>query len=109
MDTVSDVLRRRGFAAVFAVRIVPVAPFVIEGMIAGSIHIKLWHFMLGTFLGMLPGTLTTTVFGDQIETALEDPTKINKWLIGAAVVFFVVLILAVRRWFAKEHRAAAGD
>lgn len=103
MEEMSDVLRRRGLAAIFAVRIVPVAPFAIEGMVAGRIGIKLWHFMLGTFLGMLPGTLTTTIFGDQIQTALEDPSKINWWLVGGVAVLFVVLILVVRRWFKKQR------
>jgi phospholipase D1/2 len=103
MDEMTDVLRKRGLAAVFAVRIIPVAPFEIEGMVAGRIHIKLWHFMLGTFLGMLPGTLTTTVFGDQIQTALQDPSRINWGLVATVIVFFVVLTLVVRRWFAGQH------
>ena len=103
MDAMTDVLRRRGLAAVFAVRIIPVAPFAIEGMVAGRIPIKLWHFMLGTFLGMLPGTLTTTVFGDQIQTALEDPSRINWGLVTGVVVFFVVLTLVVKRWFASQQ------
>ena len=104
MDEMAGVLRKRGLAAVFAVRIIPVAPFAIEGMVAGRIPIKLWHFMLGTFLGMLPGTLTTTVFGDQIQTALEDPSRINWMLVAGVAAFFVVLTLAVRRWFAGQHR-----
>jgi uncharacterized membrane protein YdjX (TVP38/TMEM64 family) len=104
MDEMSSVLRRRGLAAVFAVRIIPVAPFAIEGMVAGRIPIKLWHFVLGTFLGMLPGTLTTTVFGDQIATALEDPSKINWWLVAGVIVFFVVLTLIVKRWFGKQEK-----
>jgi len=77
MDEMAAVLRRRGLAAVFAVRIIPVAPFAVEGMVAGRIPIKLRHFMLGTLLGMLPGTLITTVFGDQIQGALEDPSRIE--------------------------------
>ena len=107
LNEMTEVLRRRGLIAIFAVRIVPVAPFAIEGMVAGTVGIKLWHFALGTILGMLPGTLTTTVFGEQIQTALEDPSKINYWLVGGVVVFFVGLILFVRRWFMKEHRAHA--
>jgi phospholipase D1/2 len=103
MNEMCDVLRKRGLAAVFAVRIVPVAPFAIEGMVAGRIRIKLWHFMLGTFLGMLPGTLTTTVFGDQIQTAIEDPSRIDWALVGAVVGFFVVLIYMVKRWFSAQH------
>jgi phospholipase D1/2 len=104
VDEMTDVLRRRGLAAVFAVRVIPVAPFAVEGMVAGRIPIKLWHFMLGTFLGMLPGTLTTTVFGDQIQTALEDPSRINWLLVGGVAALFVVMTLVVRRWFAVQHR-----
>ena len=103
IDEMSDVLRRRGLAAVFAVRIIPVAPFAIVGMVAGRIPIKLWHFMLGTFLGILPGTLTTTVFGDQIQTALEDPSRIHWGLVGGVIVVFVVLAFIIKRWFADQR------
>jgi phospholipase D1/2 len=108
MDGISEVLRRRGLLACFAMRVVPAAPFAVEGFVAGNIGIKWRDLLLGTFLGMLPGTLTTTVFGDQIATALEDPSKINWWLVGAVLAFFAVLILVVRRWFAKEEIALAG-
>jgi uncharacterized membrane protein YdjX (TVP38/TMEM64 family) len=104
LHEMTQVLRRRGLLAIFAVRIVPVAPFAIEGMVAGAISIKLWHYTLGTVLGMLPGTLTTTIFGEQIQVALEDPSRINYALVGGVVVFFLGLIYVVRRWFVKQHR-----
>lgn len=106
LNEMTEVLRRRGLLACFAMRIVPAAPFAVEGIAAGAVRIKLWHFALGTVLGMAPGTLTTSVFGDQIQTALEDPSRINYWLIGGVVVVFVVLILIVRRWFVKQHALA---
>jgi uncharacterized membrane protein YdjX (TVP38/TMEM64 family) len=103
IEPVTEVLRRRGLVAMFAVRVVPVAPFVVEGMIAGAARIKVFDFTAGTFLGMLPGTVTTSVFGDQIATALEDPSRINWWLVVGAVVLFTVMIVVVRRWFAREQ------
>ena len=106
MNDLTVVLRRRGLLACFAMRIVPAAPFVVEGIAAGAVRIKLWHYSLGTVLGMTPGTLTTSVFGDQIQTALEDPSRINYWLIGGVVVFFAVLIMIVRRWFLKQQKIA---
>jgi uncharacterized membrane protein YdjX (TVP38/TMEM64 family) len=109
LNEMTEVLRRRGLLACFAMRIVPAAPFAVEGIAAGAVRIKLWHFSLGTVLGMVPGTLTTSVFGDQIQTALEDPSRINYWLIGGVVVFFVVLILIVRRWFVKQHALAVSQ
>lgn len=104
MNEMTEVLRRRGLLACFAMRIVPAAPFAVEGIAAGAVRIKLWHYSLGTVLGMLPGTLTTAVFGDQIQTALQDPSRINWWLIASVVAFFAVLIAIVRRWFLKQHR-----
>ncbi len=109
MDGIAEVLRRRGLLACFAMRIVPAAPFAVEGFVAGNIGITWRDLLLGTFLGMLPGTLTTTVFGDQIATALEDPSKINWWLVGGAVVFFAVLILVVKRWFKRQEVAFEDD
>lgn len=96
------VLREHGLAAMTAIRIVPAAPFVLEGILAGAMRIKLWHYMIGTLIGMTPGVLATSVFGDQITRALEDPSTINWWLVGAVLVAFAVLIYAVRRWFAQR-------
>ena len=112
LNRVSEVLRLRGLLAVTAVRFVPLAPFAVESLVAGAIRIKAWHLLVGTFLGMLPGTLTATVFGDQIQTALKDPARINYWVVSAVVIFMVAATLAVRRWLyrtqLKEHRPARG-
>ena len=91
----------------FAVRIVPAAPFAVEGFVAGNIGIKLRDFLLGTFLGMLPGTLTTTVFGDQIQTALEDPSRINWWLVAGVLLMFVVMILLREAVVREAERKAS--
>ena len=48
-------------------------------------------------------TFTTSVFGDQLATAFEDPSRINWWLVAGAVVLFAVMIVVVRRWFAREQ------
>jgi phospholipase D1/2 len=97
------VLREHGLAAMIAIRIVPAAPFVLEGILAGAMRIKLWHYMVGTFVGMLPGVLATSVFGDQITRALEDPSTINWWLVGAVLIAFALMTWAVKRWFAKRR------
>jgi phospholipase D1/2 len=112
LNRVSEVLRQRGLLAMTAVRFVPLAPFAVEGLVAGAIRIKAWHMLVGTFLGMLPGTLTATVFGDQIQTALRDPARINYWIVGGVVLLMLCATLAVRRWLyrtqLREHRPARG-
>jgi len=98
MNRVINVLRNRGLLAVTALRSVPLAPFAVEGIVAGALRIKLWHFMLGTALGILPGTLAATIFGGQLEAALENPHSINYWLIGGAIALLAGATWFVRRW-----------
>jgi hypothetical protein len=54
LNRVTEILRRRGLLAVTALRLVPLAPFAVEGLVAGAIRFKLWHFTLGTALGIIP-------------------------------------------------------
>jgi uncharacterized membrane protein YdjX (TVP38/TMEM64 family) len=103
LDRTTKAVRRRGLASVFAVSVAPVAPFPVVGMVAGAAKIKLWHYLVGTGLGMAPGTLATTVFANEIESALENPARINYWVVGAVLVILAALVFAVRRWMLRLH------
>jgi uncharacterized membrane protein YdjX (TVP38/TMEM64 family) len=96
------VLRRRGLVAVTALRLVPLAPFTIEGIVAGAIRLSVRDFTLGTALGMLPGTLAATVFGDQLQIAMRDPGEVNLWIVGGVLVALATATLLVRRWLVAE-------
>jgi uncharacterized membrane protein YdjX (TVP38/TMEM64 family) len=104
LDGITEVLRRRGLIASFATHVVPVGPFAVVGFVSGNIGIKFFDYLAGTFLGMAPGALVTTVFGDQLQAALED-SRINWWLVGGVAVVFAIMMVFVRRWFAKEQKA----
>ncbi|MEO8629517.1 MAG: VTT domain-containing protein [Betaproteobacteria bacterium] len=101
LNRMTHALRKNGLLAVTALRLVPIAPFAVEGIVAGAIRIKLWHFLLGTFIAMLPGVLTATIFAGQLEAALRDASRINYWLVAGVAAFFVVAMFLVRRWFKK--------
>jgi phosphatidylserine/phosphatidylglycerophosphate/cardiolipin synthase-like enzyme/uncharacterized membrane protein YdjX (TVP38/TMEM64 family) len=102
LSRILDVLRRRGLVALTALRLVPLAPFTIEGIVAGAIRIRLRDFTIGTALGMLPGTLAATVFGDQLEIALRDPGEVNLWIVGGVTVALITATLLVRRWLVSQ-------
>jgi phospholipase D1/2 len=101
LDRMVDVLRRHGLLAMTLLRLVPLAPFAIEGIVAGAVRLKLWHLLVGTAIGMLPGTLATTVFGDQIEAAFSEGRGVNWWVIAGVVAVLVAGGFAVRRWFQR--------
>jgi uncharacterized membrane protein YdjX (TVP38/TMEM64 family) len=101
-DQATRVLRGHGVLAIFAANMIPVPPFGIQGIIAGAIRIRLWEYMLGTFLSLLPGALMITAFGQQIRAAIDDPSKVNYWLPALAAVAFGVFMFFGRRWAAKR-------
>src|SRR5436190_1815227 len=110
LDRMIDVLKRYGLVAMTLLRLVPIAPFAVESIVAGAIHMRLWHVALGTAIGLLPGTLATTIFGDAIETALTGTGDVNWWLVGIAVALLAGGIVAVKRWFtAMSRRVRANE
>lgn len=110
LNRLSTVMRERGLLAMTAVRLVPLAPFSVVNVVAGAIHVRLWHFMVGSAIGILPGTLVATVFGDQLAAGLRDPRSINLGLIAAAAAVLAVATWLVRRWLfgfrIRERRSA---
>jgi uncharacterized membrane protein YdjX (TVP38/TMEM64 family) len=97
MKRIAKFMEQRGLIAVTAVRIVPIAPFPVVNLAMGALRVKLGHFVLGTFLGMLPGMLAATVLSDQLAAALEAPARVNGWLIAAAVLGLVTMVFFGQR------------
>ncbi len=100
----SEVLKRRGILAVALVRLVPVAPYQVVNVVMGAMRLRLFDFVAGTFLGMIPGTLAATVLSDQIAVALQDPRHINGWLIAAAVCMLAGLAYFGHRMLGRMGR-----
>jgi phospholipase D1/2 len=104
LDRMIEVLKKHGLLAMTLLRLVPLAPFAVESIVAGAIRMKLWHVVAGTAIGVLPGTLTTTVFGDAIETAVSGSGEVNWWIVGAALALLTGGAWAVKRWFTRMER-----
>ena len=96
-------MEQRGFFAVTLVRLVPLAPFPVVNLVMGAMRVRLWQFVLGTFLGMLPGMLAATVLSDQLAAALEDPSRVSWWLVGAAVAAIGALAWFGQRMVRRAH------
>lgn len=94
---VSRHLQRRGLLTMIAVRVMPVAPFIVVNMVAGALRVRLRDYVLGTFLGLLPGTVMISLFMGQVSSAWQAPSagKIAA-LVGA------VLAIAVAGWALKR-------
>ena len=73
---INDLSRRiaqRGLLAMLFVRIVPIAPFSIINLVAGASHLAFRDFVIGTILGLAPGTVLIVFFVDRIVAAVRQP------------------------------------
>jgi phospholipase D1/2 len=97
LNPLSHAFRKRGLLAITALRLVPAAPFAVENVVAGAIHISVRDYLLGTFFGMLPGELASTVFGTQLHSALLESSSVNYWLVAGVVIVLAAGAFLVHR------------
>lgn len=98
INQISQGLGERGLLAVIAIRLVPIAPFALVNLVAGATHIRLWHMLLGTALGMLPSTLVMAFFLNDLLQALQQPGPLLYGLLGLAAGLIALAACLARRW-----------
>ena len=103
INAISISLAQRGFLAVVAIRMVPVAPFAVINMLAGASHIRIRDLLLGTFVGMLPGALAIAYFVNQIVDTLRQPSATNLSLLALGLPVIALGAWLARRWLRKTQ------
>lgn len=92
IEKLSKRLAKRGTVAVAVLRLVPVAPFAVFNLVAGSSHLGARQFLVGSLLGLMPGLGAITLFSSSLWEALRTPSwmsisvaiAVGAGLIGAA-------------------------
>jgi phospholipase D1/2 len=93
LEKVSEALGRRGVLTIIVLHWFPICPYNVLNLLAGSTHIRFRHFLIGTLVGITPGILFISFFGDRVRAALFHP----QWqTILAAVGFLIVGGLTLR-------------
>jgi uncharacterized membrane protein YdjX (TVP38/TMEM64 family) len=82
---VERLLRRHGLLAVIVLRVVPTLPLSAVNVVLGHSSVSARDFVLGTALGLLPGTLLLAFVGDR---ALEPRSPVF-WLLAGASALLV--------------------
>jgi len=89
---------RHGFLTVLSMRILPVAPFTIVNLIIGASGIRFHDFLLASLVGRIPGIVTLTLFGVQLENFLREPGSQSLALLAVTLL----LMLLVTTWLYKH-------
>ncbi|MEX2249314.1 MAG: VTT domain-containing protein [Parvibaculum sp.] len=104
VSRVAKAVNDRGIVALTAVRLVPVAPFLLVNLVAGALRIRVLDYTVGTALGLAPGIVLMSVLGDRLFTMLEDPSLVDLAIVLGAFVLWIALALGLQRLISKRRK-----
>lgn len=105
MNRLSVKLARHGILAIAVLRIVPVAPYSIINLMAGASRISRRDYIIGTILGMTPGTVLAALVIDRVLAAIAQPHLANfVWLAVTVLVFASASV-----WLGRRILRASND
>ena len=94
LNTIDEQAASHGFQVIFFLRLIPLVPFNVLDYIAGISKIGPRDYILGTFLGIIPGTFAYVYLGSSL-------TNIYSWKFALAIgllVLLAVVPLLYKRW-----------
>ena len=103
MNHLSLKLARRGWLAIALIRIVPIAPFTLINLVAGSTQISVLSFLVGTAIGMGPGIMAIMVFEGGLEQALHEPSWETLTLTVGILIGAGLLLFLGKRWLTMRQ------
>ena len=96
-------LTRHGLWAMTLLRLLPIAPFTIVNLVAGSSELRFRDFLLGSAIGMLPGLALLALFGDWLGDWLRRPDGANLAALLGATLAVISVALALG-WWARRRQ-----
>ena len=98
-------LTRHGLVAMAVLRLFPVAPFTVVNLIAGASELRARDYMLGSLIGMSPGIVLMTLFGDRLGAWLRDPNVGNLAVVVGIAALALALAWVLTRWARRRTRS----
>lgn len=94
---------KRGILAMMIVRSLPIAPYTVVNIIAGASHISFRDYLIGTFLGMMPGILLTVTFVHNLAEAIRNPDIGTIAVLTAVALLLIATAVFLQRLLTTRH------
>ena len=96
---------QHGFLTVLGLRVVPVGPFSLVNMFVGASDIRFRDFFCASLVGRIPGIVTMTLFGVQLENALREPALPSLALLVIILIALPWILARLLRRFLRSRRS----
>ena len=95
---VDKAIGEEGWKVVVLFRLSPLVPFVLQNYFFGMTEVRLAHFLAGTMMGILPGTLWNVYLGALGKSALEgDATPLQWGLFAVGLIATIAVTIFIAR------------
>lgn len=101
LERMTKALQHGGIVQITTLRLLPLAPFTVVNVMAGVAHVRPMPYIVGTFLGLLPGNLLFTAFGRQLRQLIANPSPT-----AIALLVAVTVLGSVALWYLQKFVAA---
>ncbi len=99
LKRINDRLEQTGVLQLALLRMVPIAPFGIFNLVSGISGIKFLPYIIGTLLGMVPGTFALSILGDSLAGIVADASPENLAYAAFAISLWIGLIYSMHKIF----------
>jgi uncharacterized membrane protein YdjX (TVP38/TMEM64 family) len=108
---IDEAVAAQGLKMVFLIRLVPIFPFNLLNYAFGLTKVRLWHYVLGSWIGMLPVTIVYVYLGSVAGFAAAGGERtVAEWiLLGVGLVALVVVVALVTRTARKALKQAMAE
>jgi uncharacterized membrane protein YdjX (TVP38/TMEM64 family) len=109
-EAIDRAIARQGFKITALLRLSPVVPYSLLNYMLGLTNVRFRHYVVGSALGMLPGTIVYVYLGSLVTTTTQLGTRpTSGWTttlywagLASAVVVLVLITRSARRSLARE-------
>ncbi|VAX01001.1 hypothetical protein MNBD_GAMMA22-997 [hydrothermal vent metagenome] len=99
---IEKISSKHGFKVILIARLIPLISFDLISYAAGASSIKISHFLLATFIGMLPATILYTAIANKV-AAIEQYS--SQFVIYSTLLAFILIIA----WLIKNSLSKNAD
>ncbi|MCM2129952.1 TVP38/TMEM64 family protein [Larsenimonas rhizosphaerae] len=105
VNKLANGLANRGIRTMIVFNLLPLAPFTLTNMLAGACRLRFGAYMIGSFIGIVPGLAAVTIAGSQLGSLIHSNSRDGLW-ISIAVIAMAVALLALLGHLARRRQAA---
>ncbi|MGE5147849.1 MAG: TVP38/TMEM64 family protein, partial [Candidatus Eiseniibacteriota bacterium] len=110
LQRMEEGFRRNALSYLLVLRLIPVFPFWLVNLVPAFLNVPLRVYVLGTFLGIIPGTAVFASIGNGLGALLADCRKPDVGVVFQPMILLPLLGLAVlallpalfKRWRARR-------